>query len=55
MGLPRSDDPLSRVLIPGAAELRSLNFSGLLVGRALRSVQGDVALEPAGFSRSQPK
>ena len=26
-----------------------------LVGRALRSVQGEIALEPAGFSRTQPK
>ena len=55
MGLPRADDPPWRVLISGAAELRSLTLFGLLVGRALRSVQGDVALEPAGFSRTQPK
>ena len=55
MGLPRADDPPLRVSIPGAAELRSLSLSGLLVGRASRSVQGDVALEPAGFSRTQPK
>ena len=55
MGLPRANDPPMRVSIPWAAELRSLSFPGLRVGRASRSVQGDVALEPAGFSRTQPK
>ena len=55
MGLTRADDPPLRVSITGAAELRSFSFPGLPVGRALRSVQGDVALEPAGFSRTQPK
>ena len=55
MGLPRADNPPLRVSIYGAAELRSLSFSGLLVGCALRSVQGGVALEPAGFSRTPPK
>ena len=55
MGLSRADDPPLRVSIPGAVELRSLSFSGLLVGRAVRSVLGDIALEPAGFSRTPPK
>ena len=55
IGLSRADDPPFLVSILGAAELRSLRIPGLLVGRALRSVQGDVALEPAGFSRTQPK